>query len=72
MENDEITIKPEHQDLADDILTMEEARAILRIGRNTMLKALQDGEVPGVQVGRQWRISKKALQDFMAGQKKEG
>ena len=53
----------------DDILTMDEARAIMRIGRNSMLNALQEGTIPAAKVGRQWRISKRALMALLSGQK---
>lgn len=58
-------LPPELQAMADDLLSMEQARAILKIGRNTMLAALQKGELPGVKVGRQWRISKRQLKEYL-------
>ncbi|MBO5788392.1 MAG: helix-turn-helix domain-containing protein [Clostridia bacterium] len=65
----EVVLTAELQALKDDILTMDEARAIMRIGRNSMLNALQDGTIPAAKVGRQWRISKRVLLAFLAGQK---
>jgi excisionase family DNA binding protein len=66
-EGGDVILSPELQAIADDVLTMEEARAIMRVGRNVMLNALQDGTVPGMKVGRQWRISKRRLLACLAG-----
>lgn len=45
-----------------DFLTVDEAAAILRIGRNTPYLAIERGEVRGVRrVGRLIRISRSAL-----------
>ncbi|MEA4856057.1 MAG: helix-turn-helix domain-containing protein [Solidesulfovibrio sp. DCME] len=49
-------------------LTLKEAAAMLRVHENTLAKLLQDGRVRGVKIGREWRTSKKALEDFVDGQ----
>ena len=57
---------PEGQELVG--LTLKEAAAMLRVHENTLAKLLQDGRVRGVKIGREWRTSKKALEDFVDGQ----
>lgn len=47
-------------------LTMEEAREVLRIGRNSMLKLLNSGEVRATRVGSKWLITRDALKEFLA------
>ena len=49
-------------------LTLKEAAAMLREHENTLAKLLQDGRIRGVKIGREWRTSKQALEDFVDGQ----
>ncbi len=49
-------------------LNLEEVMEYLRVGRNTALTLLQSGKVRAVQVGRQWRVSRAALDAFLAGE----
>ena len=48
-------------------LTAEDAAEYLQISLKTALKLLRSGELPAAKVGRQWRISRQALDDFLAG-----
>ena len=49
-------------------LTLKEAADLLRVHENTLAKLLQDGRVRGVKIGREWRTSRRALEDFVDGQ----
>ncbi|MCB6541354.1 hypothetical protein SDC9_84732 [bioreactor metagenome] len=49
-------------------LTLEEAQEYLRVGRNVMLRLFQNGEVQARKVGREWRTTKAALDDYMRGE----
>lgn len=49
-------------------LTLKEAADLLRVHENTLAKLLQDGRVRGVKIGREWRTSRQALEDFVDGQ----
>lgn len=49
----------------NDILLPEEARKILSIGRNAIYSLLKTGELKGFRIGRQWRITQKALDEFI-------
>lgn len=55
------------QEMAEDVLTVEEAAQILKVGRVAVCRALQRGTLPGVKVGGQWRLSKKRLTEYLAG-----
>ena len=48
-----------------DILTFEEARSALRVGKNTMLQLLWDGQIDGFRIGRCWRIPRSALINYI-------
>lgn len=52
----------------DDILTVEEAMAYLKIGRSTLLKLTRDGDIPARKVGRAWRYTSVNLQAYVAGE----
>lgn len=49
----------------DKIFTLEEFKNYLKIGRNTALKLLNDGEVKAKKVGRQWRILKSEVDKYL-------
>ena len=42
-------------------LTATEAMDILGVGRNTMYRLLNSGQLRGVRIGRTWRISRDAI-----------
>jgi excisionase family DNA binding protein len=49
-----------------EVLTVREAAAILRVGRNQLYQAVARGEVRAVRIGRSIRIPKQALLDLLA------
>jgi len=52
----------------DDILSVEAVCEILGIGRNNMYKLLGSGQLKAFKNGRVWKISKKALEEFVLQQ----
>ena len=58
-------VKPRNQ-----ILTIPEVAAQLRFSTNTVRKLLHEGRIKGVRTGQyggKWRISQKALDEFVCG-----
>lgn len=49
------------------LLTCEEAATYLRLHPRTVGRMLQEGRLPGVKVGRQWRIRRADLDAFLGG-----
>jgi excisionase family DNA binding protein len=49
-----------------EVLTVREAAAILRVGRNQLYQAVGRGELGAVRIGRSIRIPKHALVDLLA------
>jgi excisionase family DNA binding protein len=47
------------------LLTLTEAAAYLRVHRRTMTRLLQERQVPGVKIGRQWRVRKADLDAYV-------
>jgi len=46
-------------------LTVEEAGQVLRIGRNTAYEIVRCGKLRSVKVGKQLRIPKQAIMDYL-------
>lgn len=52
-------------DASPDMLTVRQVADLLRIGRNTAYELVRAGLVPSVKIGRQIRISKQAVIDYI-------
>lgn len=48
-----------------EIYSVKEVAIILKTTRQQVRKMIQNEELPAVKVGREWRISSEALQDFI-------
>ena len=48
-----------------DILTLKEVCTVLKIGKNTALKLLQNQDLEGFRAGNQWRVTKDSLFTFI-------
>ena len=46
-------------------MTISEVEDILRVGRSTILKLLYGGMINGIKVGKQWRVTKEALEEYL-------
>lgn len=51
----------------DDILTVEELVAWLRLSESTVLKLLSERAIPARKVGHQWRIRRGRVRDWLDG-----
>lgn len=45
-------------------LNLSEAAAYLRVSRSTVMRLLRDGAIAASKAGREWRITRQALDDF--------
>ena len=48
-----------------DILNIDELCEVLLIGKNAAYRLLEAGELKGFRLGRAWKISKIAVEDFI-------
>lgn len=48
-----------------EVLTPKEVQAFLRLGRNAIYAALQDGKIRSVRVGQKFLIPKAAVREFL-------
>jgi excisionase family DNA binding protein len=51
---------------APDIMTLSEAAAYMRVGEEDVLEAIKSGELKAKKIGSSYRISKQAIDDFLA------
>ena len=51
--------------LGDEILTLEEAAAFLKVGKRTLYYHIERGSIPFLKAGRLIRFSRRALLDRM-------
>ena len=49
-----------------EFLTTEEAAAYLRVSQFTIWRWCKAGRLPAFQIGREWRIRKRALDSMIA------
>ncbi len=49
----------------NDLLTVEEAAAYLRVSRATVWRWCKSHKVPAVKIGREWRILRRTLQELI-------
>ena len=52
-----------------EVLTINEVAELLRIHPRTAYRLVNEGAIPSVRVGRQFRISAKALEAYIEGQR---
>lgn len=55
----------------DQTMTPQEVADFLRLSLRTVMEKLRKGELPAVKVGRQWRISRSALESKISSPAKE-
>lgn len=51
----------------DGILNVEQAVELLGISEKTLIKLLREEHIPARKIGREWRFSKAALLEWLAG-----
>ena len=59
-----------HEDsttLVNRILTVPQAAEQFQVSERTIYEWLRDGKLPGRKIGRVWRMSADALEDFLRG-----
>lgn len=50
------------------LLTFNETKEFLRIGRNNLLFLLQTGEIPGIKIAGKWRVRREDLLEYLEEQ----
>jgi excisionase family DNA binding protein len=51
-----------------EILTLQQAADMLQISERTIQRMLKKGEIPGTQIGGQWRFDREQLRALVRGE----
>lgn len=54
----------------NDLITIDELCSILSIGRNAAYTLLKEQKIKAFRIGRVWKISRLAVEDFILTQSK--
>ena len=57
------------QDASQQFLTTDDVLSCLRVNAKTIYRLIKAGELPAVRIGRQWRIRRADLDDWIAHQR---
>ena len=52
-------------EIENEYLTPLEVQQLLYIGRNTFYKLVNSGELPAFRIGKLWRVSREALENYV-------
>ncbi len=55
----------------DDVLTIDELSEYLKVSKSTLYKLAQERKVPGQKVGKHWRFSRLAINEWLAKSEKK-
>ncbi len=55
---------------SDDIMTTEEVRVYLKMGKTAFYAAINGGKLPAFKAGRQWRFRRSVLLAWIADQER--
>jgi|TARA_B100001971_G_C18232800_1_gene565045 excisionase family DNA binding protein len=50
---------------AEEYLTIDEVASLMRVGRTTVYRMAQRGELPATKFGRAWRFSREKLNKYL-------
>lgn len=48
-----------------EVLTIEEARKVLRLGKNAAYQAVENGDIPSIRIGRRILVPRAALERLL-------
>ena len=49
----------------ENMLTVKEVAALLRVSTQTLYKMLEQGEIPAVKIGSQWRFDREKIKAWI-------
>lgn len=49
-------------------MTVKEVAALLRVSPQTLYKMLEQGTIPAVKIGSQWRFDRDQIREWIRGQ----
>ncbi|MGA2321268.1 MAG: helix-turn-helix domain-containing protein [Solirubrobacteraceae bacterium] len=59
------------QETGDEVMTVGEAAVLLKLDESTVLAAAESLDLPGRQIAGHWRFSRRAVLDWLSGDRRE-
>jgi len=53
----------------EKLMTLSQLAEYLQLGKSTVYKMVQKGEIPGIKIANQWRFDKKEIEKWVKEQK---
>jgi len=53
----------------EKLMTLSQLAEYLQLGKSTVYKMVQKGEIPGIKIANQWRFDKKEIDEWIKRQK---
>ncbi len=54
------------QTMSNEVMTIEETASFLRVSKNTVYEYVRCGVIPARKIGRAWRLSRIALEEWLS------
>lgn len=48
-----------------DIMTFKECQKLLKVGKNTLLNLIHNGEIDAFRIGNRWKITKESIIEYV-------
>lgn len=48
-----------------DIMTFKECQNVLKVGKNTLLDLLHNGDIEAFRIGNRWKIPREAIMEYI-------
>lgn len=48
-----------------DIMTFKECQKLLKVGKNTFLNLIHNGEIDAFKIGNRWKITKESIIEYV-------
>jgi excisionase family DNA binding protein len=55
-----------------NLLTVKELASLLRVSSQTLYKMLEQGEIPAVKIGAQWRFDQEKIRSWIESHARDG
>ena len=52
----------------EELITIEQVMAILKIGKNTAYRLLEDNEIEAFRIGNKWKIPRSSVYKYIQAQ----
>ena len=50
---------------APEIMTFNECKRLLKVGKNTLLDLLHNGDIQAFRIGNRWKIPKNSVMEYI-------